>query len=127
MNDMKDVDFHWWWGFALSVYTLMLGIVVWLRKPGEAAGEAVNKLRDDVMRELRHLGDRMSGEVADLRSLQDKLEERVEHMPDLAKVEEVAGDVKEVRAKIDGLVDTQRNQTRVLDRIETFLLNRGSK
>lgn len=123
---MSDFNFNWW-NFGLSVYGLVLGIVVWMRRPGEEAGQAVAKLREDVMRELRSMGDRMSSEVSDLRSVQDTLEERVLHMPGRDEVVEVAGDVKAIKAELKHLVSTQITQSSTLNRIETFLLNRPSK
>lgn len=120
---MNDMNFNWW-NFGLTVYGLAIGIVVYLRRPGEEAGQAVTKLREDVMGELRSMGERMSREVSDLRSVQDTLEERVLHMPGRDEVVEVAGDVKAIKAELKHLVTTQNTQSSTLNRIETFLLNR---
>jgi uncharacterized protein YPO0396 len=124
---MNDIDFKSWWTFALSVYAAVLGIVVWLRKPGEAAGEAVTKLRNDVMGELRAMRDQMSGEVSDLRSVQDTLEERVKHLPDSNDLLKLVGAVSKLEARTEGLVNSQNGQTQALGRIENYLLNRSLK
>ncbi len=124
---MNDIDIKWWWGFALSVYAVLLGIVVWLRKPGEEAGQAVSKLREDLTREVRALGDRMSGEVADLRNEHGRLGARFEFTPRRDEVTEVAGDVKAIKAELKGLVNTQSAQSITLARIESFLLHEHRK
>lgn len=120
---MSDVDTKWWWDIAQSVGIVLIGVGGWLRKPGEDAGHAVTKLHDDFMRELHALGDRMSGEVSDLRTAQGRLDERIGYAPSRDELTEVAGDVKAIKAELKGLINTQSTQSTTLSRIEDFLLN----
>ena len=124
---MNDIDIKWWWDMAQSVGIVLIGVTGWLRKPGEDAGAAVSKLREELTREVRALGERMSGEVSDLRTEHGRLGARVDYTPRRDEVTEVAGDVKAIKAELKGLVNTQSAQSITLSRIESFLLHEHRK
>ena len=105
-----NTDIQFWWSVGLSVSNGALALAFWLRKPGEDAGRAVAGLRDMI-----------SAEIAELKNVQTQLEERIKHMPRQMEVSDLSGDMKAVKAQMQGLVNTQAAQTMALSRIETWL------
>jgi uncharacterized coiled-coil DUF342 family protein len=133
---MSEVDWKFWVWLGHMVVTAVIAVTVWLRKPGQDAAssvrrlrdnmnETVQKVRDELSRQTRELREIMSNEIADINSVQDRLEERVQHMPKREEVTEVRGDVKALVRQVEGLISTQNTQTMALSRIETYLLNKG--
>ena len=73
---------------------------LWLRKPGEAASEAVNQVRADLL----------------------VLQERVKHMPTSEELAELAGLVKKVETQSEAQSDAMNTMKHQLNRIEDHLL-----
>lgn len=86
---------------TLHVAEAVALFVMWVRSPGEGAGEAVRALTRRV----------------------DVLDERISHMPTKEKQAELAGTVKEIDAKLDGQAESIAAVRRQMDRIETWMLN----
>lgn len=118
---METYDYKFWWNVVLSLATSVLAVLAWVRKPGEEAGIAVNKLRDLLKTDVAKLRELMSTEVADIRLLNARLEERVKHLPAGDDVAELSGDVKAIKAQLASLTGTQTAQSLALNRIETWL------
>ena len=107
---------------------IVLGVMLWLRKPGEDASVAVAALREGVGKDIEELRATVHREVAKLNNGHVQLEERILHLPTRNEVSELAGDMKAVKAQMLGLVGTQAVQTMSLNRIESWLINgRGSR
>lgn len=100
---------------ALSVLntliTAVVIVVMWSRKPGEEAGEA-----------LRELGERHNVAMSVIADRVSRLEEQSKHYPTNADVARVAGELREVNARVHGIVEGQSRQNTQLDRIEQYLL-----
>lgn len=105
-NEIKD----WLWVLQWLV-TAALGVSVWLRKPGQAAGEAVSALRRDV-----------STQMAELQTRNIVMEEKLKHVPSAADLVELEGSVKAAAAQTAGLVEAMGTMRVQLNRIESYLL-----
>ena len=121
---MNNFDFSWW-DVVNSLGSMLLALILWLRRPAEEAGQEVGKLREAVMRELRTMGDRISKEVSDLRNVQDKLEERIRHMPSHNEVSELSGDIKAIDERTKGLAEGLGSVRAQLQWLQDFLVKQG--
>lgn len=83
------------------LFTAVIGLVVWLRKPGEDAGKA----------------------VADVASRVLVIEERHKHMPTSEELADLAGTVKALQTEVGGVRESQGSIKSQLNRIESFLLS----
>ena len=105
---------------ALSVLNTVgiaiVSLVMWTRKPGEEAGARIAELAERLNQSITSIADRVS-----------RLEEQSKHYPTNADVARVAGELREVNARVHGIVEGQVRQNNQLDRIETFLLLHQSK
>lgn len=103
------------WRFWLDalqwLVTLCLGLVVWLRKPGEAAGDAVQALRDEHASAIGDHAQRLT-----------QIETHMKHMPDEGEFRKLEGQVNEVAQRVHGIQDSMANIRISLQRIEDFLL-----
>lgn len=79
----------------------LISLVMWVRKPGENAGEAINALADRVSR----------------------LEETLKHVPTNEDLARLSGDLRECNARVENLVEGQKRNGNQLDRIEKFLMD----
>jgi hypothetical protein len=79
----------------------LISLVMWIRKPGENASEAINALADRVSR----------------------LEETLKHMPTEKDMTRLSGDLRECNARVENLVEGQKRNGNQLDRIEKFLMD----
>lgn len=123
MND--KIDYHFWWGVILTIGHVLLWLVLWLRKPGEEAQAALPAIEKRFSEALTELKELVSGEIADMRSAQRLIDERIRHLPVAREVDELTGDVRVVKKEVEALSKTQDAQTRTLERIEKYLLDRG--
>lgn len=77
-------------------------VLLWLRKPGESAGEEVKSLKGRV----------------------DVLDERMKHMPTTDELTELAGTVKAIQATLESqgenLVTVRNTAARIEDWIRTY-------
>jgi ElaB/YqjD/DUF883 family membrane-anchored ribosome-binding protein len=85
-------------------------VVLWLRKPGESAGEEVQRLRSQTNESIALLKGRL-----------DVIEERVRHMPTSEELRELEGQLSGIRERLAGLDDTAKNTRAAVQRIEDFL------
>lgn len=96
--------------FALTILNAVVSAVLWMRKPGEDAGQAVSGLRTEV-REA----------IAGVKGRVDVMEERVRHMPTSEELRELEGQLSGIRERLTGLDDTAKNTRAAVQRIEDFL------
>ena len=90
----------------------VLSIAMWLRKPGEDAGKAVDTLRRETAEEVAEMGHRVT-----------VVEQQIKHMPTSSEMAELDGTVRSISMQNSGLAEAIGTMRRQLDRIETFLLN----
>ena len=93
---MTNIDFPFWFEVLRWGVTLLLALVVWLRKPGEQAAQAVNLL---------------NGVVAKLQEEVRVLQERIQHMPTDEELALLKGDVATIKAEVKGV-------SQLLERVE---------
>lgn len=103
------------WKFWLDalqwLFTLGIALMVWLRKPGEAAGNAVQALRD------LH-----AAQISDHASRLTQIETHMKHMPDEGEFRKLEGQVNEVGQRVHGIQDSLAPIRQSVQRIEEFLL-----
>ena len=86
---------------------MVIGLVVWLRKPGDDALKAIERLESE------------NGQMHEAdRKLLATLEERIRHMPTSEELAELEGTVKAIDERTQGM-------GKQLDRIEGYLRNGG--
>lgn len=90
----------------------LLSIAVWLRKPGEDAGKAVDVLRRETAEEMADMGHRVT-----------VVEQQIKHVPTSSEMAELDGTVRAVAMQATGLVEAISTMRTQLNRIETYLLN----
>ncbi len=96
----------------LGLWSAGLSIVVWLRKPGEDAGEAVSKLRSEISADVGHIKDRLTA-----------IETEIEHMPTSEELAQLEGTVKQINERTAAQSEQMKSLSAAVNRIETFLLN----
>jgi predicted nucleic acid-binding Zn-ribbon protein len=89
-----------------------LAVFVWLRKPGEDAGEAVTALRRDVASQVNKVTYRLIA-----------VEEHIKHVPTSDELAELEGTVKTIASQTHGLAESMQTMRVQLNRIEGYLLN----
>lgn len=110
---MRDIDFNFWFNVLQWLFTLALAVTVWLRKPGEEAGQAVEALRTEHTERARRVDTHLA-----------TIEERLRNMPNSVELAELDGAVKVISQQVSGISEGMRVQTAQLIRIETYLLNK---
>lgn len=93
------------WNLLLQVANAVGLVVLWLRKPGEDAGQKAEAVGSRV----------------------NLLEERLKHMPTSDELTELEGTVKEVKATLEAMKEQQELARRTLARIEDYLLNNARR
>jgi hypothetical protein len=101
-----------WLDLVQWVFTVALGLFVWLRKPGEDAGAAVATLRADHDQRLHQHAARLT-----------EIEAHMEHMPTSEELKELEGTVREIGQRTAGIADSMTTMRATLARIETYLLH----
>lgn len=104
--ELKD-----WVNLIQWLATIALGISVWLRKPGQDAGEAVARLSKEVKAEASLIANRVL-----------ILEEHQKHVPTAKDVAELEGTVKAIEMQTSGLAEAIATMRVQLNRIEAYLL-----
>ena len=104
--ELKD-----WVNLIQWLATIALGVSVWLRKPGQDAGEAVAKLNTEIKAEVGLIANRVL-----------VLEEHQKHVPTSSDVAELEGTVKAIAMQTSGLAEAISTMRVQLNRIEGYLL-----
>jgi hypothetical protein len=100
------------WATLLNwLITGLLAVAVWLRKPGEDAGQAVSTLRYEIIDELAHMSHRLT-----------VVEEQAKHVPSRTDVAELEGSIKAISMQGAGLAEAISTMRVQLNRIEAYLL-----
>jgi hypothetical protein len=92
-------------------WNMGLTVALWLRKPGEDAGRAVDTLRQHV-----------DGGLGALRAQHQVMEERIRHMPTSEELAELEGTVRGISVQTAGLAESMQTVRGQLNRIENYLL-----
>lgn len=104
---------------ALTVLSILwnigLTVVVWLRKPGEDASVAVERLGGDLKRTISLHAERLA-----------EIETHLEHMPNSEELAKLEGTVLQINARSEAQSEALRGLQQALWRIETYLQNKGS-
>ena len=103
--------------------TLALALFVWLRKPGEDAGDAVRKLRDEISDALNALRLSHASAISDHAQRLVQVETHIHHMPDDNDFRAMESRVAELSAGVRNLTESLAPIRQQLSRIEEFLLN----
>lgn len=107
------LDPKFWLDATHWLFTVVLAFSLWLRKPGEEAGQAVSALKEEHGKRLH--------EHSRLLAL---FEERMKHMPTSEELAELEGTVKTIASQVEGLGESMGTVRLQLNRIETYLLDR---
>lgn len=98
---------------ALALWNAALTIAIWLRKPGEDAGAAVDTLRRAHGAELAAVNNRLVSIETDMK-----------HMPTSEELAQLEGMVGTVNERTKGMAEHMARVTVQLNRIETYLLEK---
>ncbi|MEO6917577.1 MAG: DUF2730 family protein [Collimonas sp.] len=98
---MSD-DFKFYVGLGQWVFMAAIGFYAWLSNRQAATAD----------------------DVANLATRVTKVEEQLRHLPDLAMVNELAGDMKAVKSELTAIKESIVPLARSMDRINDYLLNR---
>lgn len=109
---MNPDELKTWMLVILGLWSAGLSIVVWLRKPGEDATAAVNKLREEMTEELGPIKDRLT-----------TIETEIQHMPTSEELAQLEGTVKQIDERTAAQSEQMKSLAAAVNRIETFLLN----
>lgn len=106
-------EYKIWLDLLQWLVTGLIAATVWLRKPGEDAGEAVSLLRKELSKQLSGLIHRLI-----------VVEERIKHSPSSEELAELEGTVKTISAQLLSQSESNAVMRAQLTRIESYLLNR---
>ena len=105
------------WEFAFKaigainiVLTLGIAALMWLRKPGEDSGKAVE--RESAARTVQ---------MAELSNRISRIEENLKHMPTNEELARLDGSLRESNARIESVQAMMARQGNQLDMIQRFL------
>lgn len=105
-----------------AAWTLLLTIVIWLRKPGQDAQLAVTRLREEC-HACRAAQERQFGELRrDEERRLTEIETHIEHMPTAAAVSALDSAIREVGARLVGMHELQATMSTKVSLIEQYLL-----
>lgn len=107
--DFSNPEF--WLKVGLIVWNVLLTGVVWLRKPGQDAQQAVARVER-----------RISSEVAKIDHRLVVAEERLKHMPTSDQFNELTGTVRRLEATTEHQNETLAALRASLARVESYLL-----
>ncbi len=99
-----------------------IGVIVWLRRPGEQAQDAVRQVQGQLAEQTVTLTSTMTRQHHDLDGRLKVVETAMTHMPTATDLAELEGTVKAMAAKVDSVDDALKNMRGGITRIETFLL-----
>lgn len=98
---------------ALALWNAGLTIAMWLRKPGQDAGAAVETLRAAHGAELAGINNRLVSIETDMK-----------HMPTSEELAQLEGMVGTVNERTKGMAEHMTRVSVQLNRIETYLLEK---
>lgn len=114
-------DPRFWMDAVVIGMTVINTIVVWLRRPGVQAQEAVNALSGRLDKELDALRNTTSRIESSLSARLLGVEERMLHMPTDEELATLRGDVQSVAASVEGQRDllkrVEHQQTLILEQL----------
>lgn len=102
--------------FWLGVINTLAVLALWLRRPGEDATKALEAHRTATTEAMGA----MKGRV-------DVLEERVRHVATSEELVQLEGEVRSLKAGIDGITSQLGGVRSAVARIEDFLLKHGTR
>lgn len=111
---MTDIDFKLWLGILQWLVTMALAVSVWLRKPGEDAGKAVQLLRTEFTGRAQMVDTHLA-----------TIEERLLHMPNSKELAQLEGAVSTIGERTLGLAEGLQSVRLQLNRMEDFLRNQS--
>lgn len=111
---LANMDFRTVLEVLIVLWNCGLTLVVWMRKPGEDAGAAVDALREDVDQRLNE----QSAAITEIRA-------HMEHMPTSEELKELEGAVKQIDERTRGMADSMTTVRSALSRIEDYLLRQA--
>lgn len=94
-----------------TVWLVLISVLTWLRKPGEAAVAALDALNTKVDNANNEHRNRLM-----------KIETDLKHMPNSDELTELEGNVKAINERTEGLIEAISTVRSTLARIETYLL-----
>ena len=100
----------------------VISLVIWLRKPGEDAKQAVNKLGEDAKRAVDSLRADLDARMHEHSTRLTSVETHLSHMPTSEELAELEGTVKQIQAHTVGLTEALGQARQQLNRIEGYLL-----
>jgi predicted nucleic acid-binding Zn-ribbon protein len=110
---MNSDDLKTYTTVALALWNVGLTIAMWLRKPGEDAGAAVDALRTEHGNQLAKVVQRLVGIETDMR-----------HMPTSEELAQLEGTVKQIAERTEAMTDNMSTVRTQLNRIENYLLDK---
>lgn len=102
---------RFWLDLVQWAFTLGLALLVWLRKPGQDAANAVGQLRD-------FHGQRLENHLQRI----IEIETHMEHMPSRDELRKLEGALQGIEQRTLGISDGMATMRVTLARIEDFLL-----
>jgi len=109
---MNADEIKTWATVALVLWNVLLTVALWLRKPGEDAGQAVADLRTAHGRE-----------IADVRNDVTQIQTQLEHTATKEDLADLAGTVKQINERTVQMAESSRSTSATVSRIENYLLN----
>lgn len=109
---MPPDDIKTWTLLGLALWNAGLTVIVWLRKPGEEAGMAVEKLRQEHADEYGQVNNRLTA-----------IETEIQHMPTSEELAQLEGTVKQINERTAAQSEQLKTMSATVSRIETYLLN----
>lgn len=109
---MSFDDPKFWLQVVLVLWNCGLSAAMWLRKPGTDAAAAVKELTAEI-----------HGRLATHDNDITTIKTRMESMPSSEELTELEGSVREVMARLEGVVQSMQTMQISVSRIEHYLLN----
>jgi hypothetical protein len=110
-----NLDGRLWLDLAQWGVTIALALALWLRKPGEDAGKAVEALRVDIDTRLQQHGQRIT-----------QIEVHMEHLPTKEELYEVKAQLREAVQRIAGMADGVGTIKSDLALVKDYLYKHGT-
>lgn len=136
---MSSMTIGHWISLAQFVWLVVLTVGAYLRKPGDDAGRAVATLKEatenaiaalrlevsrsqqEATQDMAERRSRVSHEIAELRSNQALMDERMRHLPTHNDIRALIDGMADMRGKLGALADGQRAQQNTLQLIQDFM------
>jgi TolA-binding protein len=96
--------------------TGLLALFLWIRRPGQEAGDEAKRLKGHVVQMQRDITQRLT-----------ILEERWQHVPTRVEIARLEGDIKALQMQMQAQDDTLMSIRAQLTRIEQYLLDTAGR